>query len=169
MARAAGDAPELPLPQPIAFAIGSRDPITMEQVAALRRSQPDAGYCRAPNGRSEGGQSTAAVAIIQAVPGDAGRTSSEVSQDLARGFVRDMVAGRACLVLTGGETAAAVLAEMGIGLLQVLGEVLPGLALCRALDFPDAPLIVAKSGGFGGPETLSQLLRDKPQKDGDVE
>lgn len=55
---------------------------------------------------------------------------------------------------------------MGVGVLEVLAEVLPGLPLCRVLDRPDAPLVVAKSGGFGGPETLRLLLQDAPRKDG---
>ena len=160
--------PDLPLPRPIAFAIGSRDPITLAQVAELRRAQPGAACLAAPNGRYNGGPVGAVVAILQAVPGDDPVAEHDVARRLAQGFVRDLVAGRACLVLTGGATAAAVLAEMGIGLLQVLGEVLPGLPLCRALDFPDAPLIVAKSGGFGGPETLRLLLQDRPRKDGGV-
>jgi D-threonate/D-erythronate kinase len=65
------------------------------------------------------------------------------------------------LVRTGGETVAAVLREMQIGLLEVRGEALPGLPLCRALKRPDAPLIVAKSGGFGGEECFLRLLGEK--------
>lgn len=157
---------DLPLPRPIAFAIGSRDPITVEQVLHLRQAQPGAVYLAAANGCYSGGPAGGDVAILQAVPGDAPAPAQDVSRALAQAFVRDLVAGRACLVLTGGETAAAVLAEMGVGQLQVLAEVLPGLPLCRALDRPDAPLIVAKSGGFGGPETLHLLLQDAPRKDG---
>ena len=87
----------------------------------------------APNGCYSGGKAGGDVAILQAVPGDAPVAAQDVSRALAQGFVQDLVPGRACLVLTGGETAAAVLDEMGIGQLQVLAEVLPGLPLCLSL------------------------------------
>jgi uncharacterized protein YgbK (DUF1537 family) len=75
--------------------------------------------------------------------------------------LRSLAPSTACLVLTGGETAAAVLAATGLGVLQVVGEVLPGIPLCKACGRDDLPLIVTKSGGFGAPDALS-LLADSP-------
>lgn len=148
---------ELPLPQPIAFVIGSRDPITLAQVAHLRRSQPGASYIAAPNGRTIGEPVVFEVAILQATPCADLVAPETVTQELAKSYVRSFATRPACLVLAGGETAAAILAAMGVGLLEVVGEALPGMPLCRALGFETGPLIVTKSGGFGAADALSLL------------
>ena len=41
--------------------------------------------------------------------------------------------------------------------MRVAGEVLPGLPLCHAIDRPDFPALITKSGGFGPPDTLLRL------------
>lgn len=56
------------------------------------------------------------------------------------------------LFLTGGETATAVLAELGITSFTVLGEIEPGVVASR-LDGP-LPLMVTKAGAFGDAGTL---------------
>lgn len=149
----------LPLPQPVAFVIGSRDPITLAQVAHLRHSHPVA-YAAAPNGKVAR-VAAAAVTVLQATPGRTTADPAEVTRALAQSFVRAQLAP-ACLVLTGGDTAAAVLADLDLGVLDVLGEALPGLPVCRAAGPGAAPLIVTKSGGFGTVETLSTLVGASP-------
>jgi uncharacterized protein YgbK (DUF1537 family) len=62
------------------------------------------------------------------------------------------------LILTGGETAHAVMTRCGVDRLDVLGEVAPGIPQSRArtpcgLDW----VIVTKAGGFGDPGTLAAL------------
>lgn len=147
----------LPLPTPIAFVIGSRDPITLAQVAHLRQSAPDAVFTAAPNGKAPGTPVAADVAILQATPSLDPAAPATVTQDLAKSCLRIFRESPASLVVTGGETAAAVLAAMGIGLLEVVGEALPGMPICRALGFGNGPFIVTKSGGFGATEALSLL------------
>ncbi len=93
--------------------------------------------------------------VIQATVG-AGAEGNVVSARLADGVTR-YVSGLKTLVLTGGETAAAVLDAAGIRLLRVQGDVLPGLPLCRAIDVPGFPDLITKSGGFGSPDTLLRL------------
>ncbi|MEO8242804.1 MAG: four-carbon acid sugar kinase family protein [bacterium] len=149
--------PGLALPHPVGFAIGSRDPITLAQVEDLRRVFPDAVYLAAPNGVGVG-PTGGEIRIMQAVPGAVPCDPAAAAAALADGFVRQIVPGCASLVLTGGETAAAVLDRMQIGVLRVLGEAEPGLPLCQPLDFPDAPLILTKSGGFGAYDVLSRLI-----------
>jgi uncharacterized protein YgbK (DUF1537 family) len=69
------------------------------------------------------------------------------------------------LILTGGETAHAVMTRCGVDRLDVLGEVAPGIPQSRArtpcgLDW----VIVTKAGGFGDSGTLAALatyLRDE--------
>jgi uncharacterized protein YgbK (DUF1537 family) len=158
MAGPARPALMLPLPHPVAFAIGSRDPITLAQVAELRRSHRQAGFLAAPNGVCAATPPLADILILQATPGSMAASSASVTTAFAESVVRLAVPGRASLVLTGGETAAAVLEALHIGVLLVLGEPLPGLPLCQPLDFPDAPLILTKSGGFGAYDVLSRLL-----------
>jgi len=63
------------------------------------------------------------------------------------------------LVLTGGDTAAAVCAALGARLLRLEGETEPGVAWGRLLDggLPGLAL-VTKAGSFGGEETLLRAL-----------
>ncbi|MCU1572684.1 MAG: hypothetical protein JWO93_766 [Micrococcaceae bacterium] len=56
------------------------------------------------------------------------------------------------LFLTGGETATAVLAELGVSSFTVLGEIEPGVVASR-LRHP-FPLMVTKAGAFGDAGTL---------------
>ena len=51
------------------------------------------------------------------------------------------------------ETAGAVLEALGLNVLHLAGEALPGLPLVRAGGFA----IVTKSGGFGAPDALVVL------------
>lgn len=156
MGQGVGATVRLPLPRPIVCVIGSRDPITLAQVAHLRAGQPGAAFVTAPNGAA-GALPLSDMLIVQATGGDGVAPSAVVTAALAASLV-GLTSPRACLVLTGGETAAAVLAALGIGVLEVVGEALPGLPMCRALGRADGPLIVTKSGGFGDPDTLSLLV-----------
>lgn len=62
------------------------------------------------------------------------------------------------LYASGGSTAVAVAAELGLGSVTLVRELMPGVVLsrCRAEHFP-ATWFVSKAGGFGGPETLVKL------------
>jgi uncharacterized protein YgbK (DUF1537 family) len=62
---------------------------------------------------------------------------------------------RAHYVLTGGETARAVLGARRIRALRLLGEVEPGVPFAMA---PDGTLICTKAGAFGGPQTLARCV-----------
>lgn len=58
-------------------------------------------------------------------------------------------------VLTGGETARAVLGALGIVSYRLLAEVEPGVPFGLA---PDGTLVCTKAGAFGGPETLVRCV-----------
>lgn len=152
--------PAVAMRGPVAFVIGSRDPITLAQVAELRGCGLD--WVAAPDGRVPEGSGDGSV-ILQAVAGE-GAASDVVSARLAEGLVRWHLAGKRMLVLSGGETAAAVLDRMGVAVLEVLAEPLPGLPLCRGLDLPDGPAIVTKSGGFGAADALVRLAPEDAGK-----
>ena len=55
-------------------------------------------------------------------------------------------------VLTGGDTARAVLAARKVRGLRLLGEVEPGVPF--GISIPPGLVICTKAGGFGGPDTL---------------
>lgn len=146
----------------IGFVVGSRDPVTMAQVAQLPvNGQPR--LVAAPDGEVPQIANPGPF-LIQATQG-VGADGSVVSARLADGATR-YVSDLKTLLLTGGETAAAVLDAFGIQLLRVEGEVLPGLPLCRAVDLPDFPALITKSGGFGPPDTLLQLWQASQRPEG---
>ncbi|PZE61852.1 hypothetical protein DEI83_15460 [Curtobacterium sp. MCBD17_021] len=61
------------------------------------------------------------------------------------------------LVLTGGETARAVLDALGIDSVRVHGTVEPGVVLSSHPDH--RPLLVTKAGAFGDAGTLARTVR----------
>jgi uncharacterized protein YgbK (DUF1537 family) len=63
------------------------------------------------------------------------------------------------LVATGGETARAILDELGIRRLRVLGEIEAGVPFCAADGWTRQLPVLTKAGAFGSPDTLV-LCRD---------
>ncbi|GGH98962.1 four-carbon acid sugar kinase family protein [Arthrobacter liuii] len=61
------------------------------------------------------------------------------------------------LVMTGGETATAVLKALGVGSFTVLGEIEPGVVM-SVLPAP-LPLLVTKAGAFGDAGTLARTTQ----------
>ncbi|MXN45243.1 four-carbon acid sugar kinase family protein [Shinella kummerowiae] len=135
------------------FVIGSRDPITLVQIEALL-ARGELRYLPAPNGRLDGARADdSPLTLVQAVPGGDVVASEAVSHALAESVCPDLVGGASTLLLSGGATAEAVLRKMGIGRFRLRGECLPGLGLAHARGH----CIIAKSGGFGGPDTLRKI------------
>lgn len=149
--RAAAGAP-LPRAGRVLMVVGSRDPITLAQVAALRSQGAD--WRGAPNGRLDDRRPVQALTLVQATPGPAGATGAEVAQALAAGVHPALTGGTDAIFLTGGATAEAVMQAMGLDVLRLAGEVLPGVPLGHA---PDGQAVIVKSGGFGGGDTLTRL------------
>ncbi|WMT90393.1 four-carbon acid sugar kinase family protein [Pelagibacterium sp. H642] len=140
---------------PVLVVIGSTDPITLEQVDHLRRAFPDIAYFPAPNGVvPDGARLSDAITVIQATPGSQRADAGTVSENLARAVATLDPPDNALLVVSGGATAQAVLDFIGIDLLEVLGEVVPGLPLADAGRFK----LITKSGGFGGPDAFVDVL-----------
>lgn len=156
LARASG-APPVPLldglPAPVCFIVGSTDPITAAQVAALQAARPDLRMVEAPSGAvpvPPAGPAPA-LCLIRAVAGPA-LPASNVAAALADGAVPWLRQARSA-VLSGGATAEAVLDALGVGVLRIDGEALPGLPRCRA----GGRVLVTKSGGFGAADALVRL------------
>ncbi|MDO8884473.1 four-carbon acid sugar kinase family protein [Pseudotabrizicola sp.] len=150
--------PDLGWSGPVAVVVGSRDPITLEQVDHLRSADP-VQWIAAPGGVVPE-HSAAGSVIVQATQGSEAETDGRaVSLRLAQGFVRHHSSPTRHLVLTGGETAAAVLAGLGVTALEVLGEAQPGLPVCRDMNHTSGPVFITKSGGFGAVDCLLRLVR----------
>ena len=63
------------------------------------------------------------------------------------------------LVLTGGETASAILSAFGAHGLRLEAEVLPAIPFGRVVGGSREGLgIVTKAGGFGKPEALAKTI-----------
>ncbi|MBP2238302.1 uncharacterized protein YgbK (DUF1537 family) [Sinorhizobium kostiense] len=138
---------------PALFVIGSRDPITLAQIDVLR-SAFDPRWLGAPNGRlTDTSFDGSMLTLVQAVPGEEVVTSETVSQALAESVCPGLTQKASTLLLSGGATAEAVLKTMGITRFRLLGECLPGLGLAHA----HGHCIIAKSGGFGEPNTLRAI------------
>jgi uncharacterized protein YgbK (DUF1537 family) len=142
------------------FAIGSRDPITLAQIARLRAVRPDLAAVAAPDGLPP---DDAAGVLYHCTDGGLALADTVVASRFAAALARRCFAGGLrTLVACGGDTAAALLEALGAGVLLPQGEVLPGMPWSR-LDVPGLGSItlVTKSGGFGGPDALLAALADK--------
>ena len=116
--------PDLPKADgPIIFAIGSLSQRSREQVSALRTVQQ--------------GRDVVLVGEPQAL-------ASEIAQR------RDHIGG---LVLTGGETARAVLTALGVTALRIAGEVETGVPISISEGLLRLP-VITKAGDFGNRDTL---------------
>lgn len=153
--------PDLPA-APALFVVGSRDPITLAQVARLR-TRPDIDCHAAPDGLlPDPGPQARPLRLLQTMPG------SGPGPDQPTGAVAQRLAAAAAGLLwrqpvpvllgCGGETADAVLAALGAGRMDVRGTALPGIGLSvTELDGGRRLHILTKSGGFGDPDTLDRL------------
>lgn len=129
--------PAASLPTPAVLAIGSRDPVTLEQIAALPVTLPATiRLLRPPAGEDAGAARDFPVAAAAAVRSGSAGT----------------------LFACGGETAAAILDALDAGLLTLTGEVLAGVPMAWFGLGPRRICLVTKSGGFGPPETLTRLI-----------
>lgn len=135
------------------FVIGSRDPITLAQIDVLRAGH-DLNYLAAPNGTvSETPDATAPLTLVQATPGTSEINPALVSETLAADLKESLSGYEGTLLLSGGATAEAVMRALGVSRFTLHGECLPGLGLASS----EGRCIIAKSGGFGHPDTLKTI------------
>ena len=143
------------LPPPAIYCIiGSTDPITLAQLDHLRRTLPGMTDIKAPGGVAPHGIAALGVTLIQAVPGAVEVTGQGVAAALGASLQRLSPPPGSLLVISGGATAQIILHMLGIEMLEVLGEIQPGLPVARGGGLT----VVTKSGGFGGPDSLSRLF-----------
>jgi uncharacterized protein YgbK (DUF1537 family) len=90
----------------------------------------------------------------------AGEVTQPFSRDLVRalsGAVLPLLQQCGVCLLTGGDTARALLDQLGVTRLEVTGEFEPGISVARAGDRL-APRFVLKAGGFGDAGTLQRII-----------
>ena len=136
------------------FAIGSRDPITEAQVAHVAGAR----RYEAPLG-SFAGEIAQLPALLCSTGPDRGPDEA-ISQRFASavGAAVERLSPKT-LVMSGGDTALAILDRLGVGLVFPQGEAGAGLPwfLIEPENRPSIRAVV-KSGGFGNSDALAALL-----------
>ncbi|WP_138470217.1 four-carbon acid sugar kinase family protein [Poseidonocella sp. HB161398] len=146
--------PAAPLRLPLLLAIGSRDPVTLAQLAAIRAHPVHA----APNGALPQ-VPDAPLRILQMTAGPAAEPPAVVSDRFAAGLAQLVRAQPPAAVLAcGGETADALLGALGAELLLLEGELAPGIPVAQLSGPGEMLRIATKSGGFGGPDALQTVI-----------
>ncbi|WP_394707509.1 four-carbon acid sugar kinase family protein [uncultured Celeribacter sp.] len=143
---------------PLMIANGSRDPVTLAQIAALTS---DVTVLDAPDGEVRDADVSDGPLVLSISDGGGGLSGHEAARRFAETVAHYAERRRpAALLVCGGESAQAILDRLGINSLQVTAELRPGLPLCEVRMPWGNMQIVTKSGGFGAPELLAELVKD---------
>lgn len=144
---------------PVMIASGSRDPLTRAQIDALPPGLP---RIAAPDGTAPDTPITPGQPLALAITeGGGALPGAEAARRFAETLARTAQAARpGALVICGGESAQAALDRLSVTSLQIIAELRPGLPLCR-IDTGWGPVdLVTKSGGFGAPDLLAEILAE---------
>jgi len=149
--------------KPIVFVVGSRAARSREQVEQLRGCA-DTLVVDAPNGVMSALPDLSAarqIVVLAVADSDAADADSvEVATQIARaglGIVGEVGAG--AMVVTGGDTAIAVLEASGCAAIQVGGNLMAGIPYARFTYNDQSILLVTKAGGFGTRDTMVDIVR----------
>ncbi len=126
------------LPRPVITVVGSASPVSVRQAARLSRSRV--------LGKND---------LLVQLEWTREPTSKDMPVVRRLGRMVATFGPRAHYVLTGGETARAVLGAREIRELQLLGEVAPGVPFGVARD---GTLVCTKAGAFGAPDVLARCV-----------
>ncbi|MER8043883.1 four-carbon acid sugar kinase family protein [Streptomyces sp. NPDC094032] len=156
----AADFPELPpVRRPLAV-VGSANPASRRQLAALyERSGAEGAVADDPAAAVAALSASSAPLLAVHTPDARGADPAALTRRLAEAAAEAVGKGLADgLVLTGGETAAAVLRALGATGIELYDEPEPGIAR-GTLHGPTAPRlpVLIKAGGFGDDTTLVRL------------
>ncbi|WP_432563783.1 4-hydroxythreonine-4-phosphate dehydrogenase PdxA [Kineococcus sp. SYSU DK003] len=139
-------------PRPVTVAVGSGSSAAAAQIAHLRSSDPERLAVEVAAAGTHGSPPGTDVEHLLTL-GATRRDPRTAVAELAERTVR--VAGGHDLVLTGGETARAVLDRLGVRRLRPVGQVAHGAVVSTA---EDGRLVATKPGSFGGPAVLAELV-----------
>jgi uncharacterized protein YgbK (DUF1537 family) len=141
------------------FVVGSRTPQSAAQVANLmthpgvhlvtlgENPMPAAAMAHTP---------CRVLAIDQTVEYDALVAAARLAE-AAQGILDAHSIG--LVIVTGGDTAQALLRRLGVNRVQVLDEFRPGIALCLAHHAGRRLLVITKAGGFGDVDLFAEVAR----------
>jgi uncharacterized protein YgbK (DUF1537 family) len=154
-----------PLAGPILYVVGSRAAVSVCQADRLAAGNPDCVPLDAPRGRLDiEGAATALrgrrAGLVRVPSGDDGTSPEAVARALGESvaaLIRQTTLG--ALLLTGGDTAAAVLAAIERPLVTLAGEVAPGVPLGHVEIGGRRVWLVTKAGGFGAEDLFLALPR----------
>ena len=144
---------------PLLFVVGSRTEQSAQQANAL----VEAGAARiiaAPNGLVDIGaavRATEPVLVLKATPDkeapevDAAEVARRLAESAAALLDRGSIAA---VVVTGGDTAVAILQRLSQPILRVVGTLLPGIPFGRIHASGREVWFVTKAGGFGSRDTF---------------
>lgn len=96
--------------------------------------------------------------VVDIAPPESARSTGnpQLASALAR-LLAPVARQASALVATGGETAAALLARLGVRGLRLVDEIEPGIPLGLTLGEISIPA-VTKAGGFGNEESLTRII-----------
>lgn len=138
--------------------IGSRDPITERQIGMLLQANPDLAVIDAPLGETDA-LARGLPALIRATGTFAGPDAT-ISARFAEAVARNVEAlAPEALLLSGGDTALAVLDKLGVRVVFPQGEAAPGLPWFTVETASGQTIrCIVKSGGFGSEDVLARLV-----------
>jgi uncharacterized protein YgbK (DUF1537 family) len=156
----------LPGTRPILVVVGSTHPTSREQLEALgdKRVQVSPTHLQAGSFALEQvidqiikallheGQ---AILTVDSFPMDGAIIEDALGEVVAS--VAAYLTAAPHLVLTGGDTARAVLKRLGIARLHIVGAVAPGIPIAETAD--GAMRVISKAGGFGTADALLRAVR----------
>jgi len=165
------------LPRPVLAVVGSGSAVAHQQMARLAESGLGVDRLQVEGQVAEEAAGATAEAVAAQLdpaqeiwllhlppPPDGTRLDGPQARRLAQALARAGMAAMAVrwpatLLLVGGDTATALLRELGVARLEVLAELEPGMPLCRGEDGQGRSLqVLLKAGSHGQAETLVRLL-----------
>jgi uncharacterized protein YgbK (DUF1537 family) len=148
---------------PFLFVIGSRATRTEAQVGRLIAGHAEIRIIDAPGGRFNPAQAIVSAEGQSAIISIPHRTDDPTAEQVARSLGENVAAllermAFGAVFMTGGDTAAAVLAAIDHPVVALDGEVVPGVPLGH-VEFGGKPLrLITKAGGFGEESLLADLV-----------
>lgn len=172
--------PKSPARHPVLVVAGSLHPRTRDQLAAVRALPGTSSLTIDPSALTE--ERTGVIRVMEQIaaglrrsetcilsveePASPYRECSPRNECHAERIARRLSEAVACaleeasvnagLVLTGGDTARAVVEALGIQRLRIIGPAAPGIPIMKPLNGDHT--VVTKAGGFGDPETLAVIV-----------
>ena len=171
----------------VLLAVGTRHPVTVEQVSRLREKVPMHTCLLEVDGLEQDNLEARVAALVQALPAapssvkgvllttdriyaGAERCSYLLQQNAYNrtildglGLAVEQVAKRlpvACIVASGGDVAGEILRRLQLNLIRLVAEPIPGVVIGIATGEGQRQIRLAtKSGGFGDPDALITLYQ----------